>query len=311
MYVGLSDMLYERDDLDAATAHLMSSSELGEHAGLPQNRYRWRVAMARIRAARGDPAGAIELLDEAERVYTGDFSPDVRPVAALRAVVWTRHGAVGDALGWVRQRNLSVDDELTYVREFEHLTLARVLLTGHAADRSGQSLRDAIRLLERLLEAAEHQDRAGSILQICAVQALAHQAAGDPAAALAAIRRALAMAEPEGYVRLFLDEGAPMTALLKAALQQGFSAGYVRRLLAGSGRPEAGPPAGQVLLEPLSERELDVLRLLGSDLDGPEIARRLSVSVNTVRTHTSHIYTKLGVNNRRAAVRRAGELDLR
>jgi LuxR family maltose regulon positive regulatory protein len=109
---------------------------------------------------------------------------------------------------------------------------------------------------------------------------------------------------------LFLDEGSRLTVLLKAALQQGISTGYVRRLLAGTGRPAAGPPAGNVLLEPLSERELDVLRLLGSDLDGPEIARRLSVSVNTVRTHTSHIYTKLGVNNRRAAVRRAAELEL-
>ena len=125
------------------------------------------------------------------------------------------------------------------------------------------------------------------MLQICVVQALAHQAAGDTAAALAATRRALALAEPEGYVRLFLDEGAPMTVLLKRLVQQGISAGYVRRLLAGTGRPEAAAPAGSALLEPLSERELDVLRLLGSDLDGPEIARRLSVSVNTVRTHTS------------------------
>ena len=196
------------------------------------------------------------------------------------------------------------------MREFEHITLARVLLARYAAEKSAASLRDAIRLLERLLEAAEQQDRAGSILQICVVQALAHRAAGDTEAALTALRRALVLAEEEGYVRLFLDEGAPMAALLKTALQQGISAGYVRRLLAGTGPPEAVPPVDNALLEPLSERELDVLRLLGSDLDGPEIARRLSVSVNTVRTHTSHIYTKLDVNNRRAAVRRAGELGL-
>ncbi len=310
MHVGLSQMLCERDDLQGALDHLRVSDELGEPAALPQNRYRYRVSMARVRAAQGDLQEAIRLLDEAERLYAGDFSPDTRPVPALRAAIWARQGAVGDALGWVRQRNLSVDDELTYVREFEHITLVRVLLVRYAEERAEESLRDAIRLLARLLEAAERQDRRGSILQICIVQALARQAGADTAAALGAIRRALALAEEDGYVRIFLDEGAPMIALLKAALQQRISTSYVRRLLAGTGRIEAGPPADDLLIEPLSERELDVLRLLGSDLDGPEIARRLSVSVNTVRTHTSHIYTKLGVNNRRAAVRRAGELEL-
>ena len=92
MHVGLSECSASATIWTPPPQHLMASSELGEHAGLPQNRYRWRVAMARVREAEGDLAGAIELLDEAERVYIGDFSPDVRPVAALRAVIWARQG---------------------------------------------------------------------------------------------------------------------------------------------------------------------------------------------------------------------------
>ena len=141
MYVGMSQIACERNDLDAATRHLLRSHELGEHAGLPQNPYRWRVAMARVREAQGDLDGALHLLDEAQRVYTGDFSPNVRPVPALRARVLAAHGQVGEALGWAREQGLSVDDDLSYLREFEHITLARVLLAQYAADRTEASVR--------------------------------------------------------------------------------------------------------------------------------------------------------------------------
>ena len=113
MYVGMSQIACERGDLEAATQHLLRSQELGEHTGLPQNPYRWRVAMARIRESQGDLAGALTLLDEAQRVYLGDFSPNVRPVPALRARVLAAQGNVGEALGWAREQGLSVDDNLT------------------------------------------------------------------------------------------------------------------------------------------------------------------------------------------------------
>ena len=141
MYVGMSQIACERNDLDAATAYLLRSRELGEHTGLPQNAYRWRVAMARIREAQGDAGGALALLDEAQRVYTGDFSPNVRPVPALHARVLAAHGQVGEALRWARDRGLSVDDDLSYLREYEHVTLARVLLAQYTANRSDGSLR--------------------------------------------------------------------------------------------------------------------------------------------------------------------------
>jgi LuxR family maltose regulon positive regulatory protein len=148
------------------------------------------------------------------------------------------------------------------------------------------------------------------VIELLVLQALAHHAGRDVPAALDALGRAVTLAEPEGYLRVFADEGSPMVALLKALARQGTAGAYVRRLLAAVTRDEGPTPVRHGLVEPLSERELDVLRLLGSDLDGPEIARELSVSLNTMRTHTKNIYAKLGVTSRRAAVRQAQELDL-
>ncbi|MDP9844902.1 LuxR C-terminal-related transcriptional regulator [Streptosporangium lutulentum] len=310
MHVGMSELHRERDDLRAATWHLLRSQELGEHIGLPQNRYRWRVAMARVREAEGDLDGALDLLNEAERRYVSDLFPNVRPVPALRARVRVARGEVGEALGWARERGLSVEDDLSYLREFEHITFVRVLLAQHTAERAERSIHDATRLLERLLRAAEAGERTGSVIEILVLQALAHQRRGDIPAALASLRCALTLSEPEGYVRIFADEGPPMASLLRAVAKQGIAPSHVRRLRAVLDKTEDGTPVKQGLIEPLSERELDVLRLLVTDLNGPGIARELMVSLNTVRTHTKNIYAKLGVNNRRAAVRRAVELDL-
>ncbi len=310
LYMGMSELYREWNDLDAATQHLARSQELSEQAGLPQHPYRWCIAMARIKEARGDFAGALDLLHEAERQYVGDVSPNVRPVAALVARVWVAQGRLDDALDWARERGLSADDELTYLREFEHITLARVLLACPQRHYADGALREAIDLLERLLDAAHAGKRTGSIIEILVLQALAHQAHGNMHAALVALQRALTLAEPEGYVRLYVDEGPPMAALLEAAKKHEIALSYVRQLLAALGAAEEGPPVTQTLIEPLSDRELQVLRLLATDLDGPEIARELVVSLNTLRTHTKNIYSKLGVNSRRAAVRRAEELAL-
>ena len=185
MHVGMSELHRERDDLDAATQHLLRSKELGEFAGLPQNRYRWRVAMARIREAHGDLDGALDLLSEAERLYVSDFFPNVRPVAALETRIWVAQGRVGEALDWAREQGLSAHDDLSYLREFEHITLARVLLAQYKSDWADRSIHDAIGLLERLLQAAEEGERMGRTLsKSWCVQALANQKQGDISAAL-------------------------------------------------------------------------------------------------------------------------------
>jgi LuxR family maltose regulon positive regulatory protein len=306
MYVGMSEVHREYDDLQAATQWLLRSQELGEHVGLPQNRYRWRVAMARIRQAEGDLAGALDLLNEAERLYVSDFFPNVRPVPALKARVWIAQGSLGEALGWARDTDLSADDDLSYLREFEHITLARAL----SAQRAEASVHEAARLLERLLLPAEAGERTGRVIEILVLLALTRQRLGDIPAALACLERAVKLAEPEGHVRVFADEGPPMASLLKALAKHGTTGNYVRRLLATSSKTGQDGPVKQDLIEPLSERELDVLRLLGTELDGPAIARELMVSLNTMRTHTKNIYAKLAVTSRRAAVRRGAELGL-
>ncbi len=208
--------------------------------------------------------------------------------------------------------------------QFEHITLARLLLARYKSDRTDNSIREVIGLLERLTKAAEEGGRMGSLIEILVLQALAHHAQGDIPSALIPLQQALTLAEPEGYVRMFLDEGSPMAQLLREATARGIMPGYTGKLLAtfevqGHGSASASPipdwqrqssPASHSLIEPLSQRELELLRLLKTDLSGPEIANQLMIALSTVRTHTKSIYSKLNVNNRRAAVKRAAELGL-
>jgi len=209
---------------------------------------------------------------------------------------------------------VSATDDVGYLGEFDHLTLVRLLIERHRAYQDTGAIDQAVRLLDRLLEAAETSGRAGSLVEIRMLQALAHDAQGHRPRARAALGRALTEApEPDGYVRLFLDNGAPMMGLLRDAKHQGVAGDHARRLLSLGASPEA-PDSGQrpapLSADPLTERELQVLRLLDSELSGPQIARELFVSHNTLRTHTKHIFTKLEVTNRRAAVRRARERGL-
>jgi LuxR family maltose regulon positive regulatory protein len=327
MYVGMSELHRERNELHVATQHLMQSKEQGEQTGFPQNPYRWRVAMARIRWAEGELEAALILLHEAEALYVSDFRPNVSPVAALKSRLWIAQGRLADALGWVREKALSAQDDLSYLREVEHITLARLLLALHQSDPRGHSLSEVKALLARLLIAAEAGGRMGTVIEILVLQALAHQMQEDITAALASLARALSLAEPEGYVRIFVDEGPLMAQLLREAANRGIMPTYTARLLTAiediNAQPTGTfplltppllqppiPQRAQQVIEPLSERELEVLRLLGTDLSGPEIARQLIISQNTLNTHTKNIYSKLAVNNRRSAVRRAEELDL-
>ena len=317
MHVGMGEVHRERDNLDAATQHLLRSKEQGEHTGFPQYRYRWRVAMARIRQAQGDLDGALDLLDEAERLYVSDFYPNVRPVAALKARVWVAQGRLGEALGWAREHGLSAHVDLSYVREFEHVTQARVLLARYKSDREERHIHEATGLLERLLKAAEEGGRMGSVIEILVLQALAHQVQGDNPSALLPLERALTLADPEGYVRIFVDEGLPLARLLYEALSQGVEPEHTRRLLAASPVAESeqttasrlrGPESE--LVEPLSARELEVLQLIAEGLTNQDAATRLYLSPHTVKVHTRNIFTKLAVKNRTQAVARGKALGI-
>jgi LuxR family transcriptional regulator, maltose regulon positive regulatory protein len=334
MWVALSRVTWERGELAATADHLHRAADLGDAAGLPQQPYRWRVAMAQLRAAEGDIEAAEVLLKEAERLYSGDFLPNTRPVAATLARVLARAGHLAEARAWARSRGLSAGDELTYLREYEHLTLAAALLADHTVTGDRALLADATSLLERLMDAAEAGGRSRVLIELLVLHALASEASGERQRALASLQRAVTLAEPEGWIRVFSDEGEPARRLLGLLAERDRPSAFLRVLIAaattstpasrprppdgvpgeaGTSRdtsPGSGQGASKLLVEPLSAREREVLRFLASDLDGPTIARELSVSLATVRTHTQHIYAKLGVTNRRAAVRRGHQLNL-
>jgi LuxR family maltose regulon positive regulatory protein len=308
IHTGLALVLRERNKLEAARRHLLASAELGEGAGLPQNPYRWRVADSLLRQDEGDLDGARAAIEEAVREYAADMFPNVRPVAATRARILVAQGRLDEAARWRRDTGLDADDALSFMREYEHITLARLLLAEDLKGGGGTGAR-ALPLLRRLLEAAEAGSRNGSVIELSILLALASRPAGIEEA-LKHLARALSLAAPDGYVRIFVDEGPSMEALLKAAAKRQIDADYANRLLEAFGPAQPRSRMHPELIEALSERELEVLRLLGSDLGGPEIARELAISENTMRTHTKNIYEKLGVNSRRAAVSRAEELQL-
>jgi LuxR family transcriptional regulator, maltose regulon positive regulatory protein len=310
LHVGLADMLREQGDLDAAANHLQRARELGDRASLLENRHRWYTAMAGLLQARGDLDGAVRMLDEAEPLYLPGFFPDVRPIPALRARVRIAQGRLADAWDWAHEHRVTAADPPAFLAEFNQLTLARLLIGQYRADQDRDSIEQARALLDRVVDATQAAGRAGSLVEARLVRALARHATGDTTAAMPDLAAALTGGVPAGYLRLFLDEGPPMNELLRAAERRPACAEYaalVLRSFLAAATAAAAVPSGD---EGLSDRELEVLRLLATELTGPEIARHLFVTVNTLRTHTKHIFTKLDVNTRQAAVRRATELGL-
>jgi LuxR family transcriptional regulator, maltose regulon positive regulatory protein len=326
--LGMALLYHELNNAEACAAHWQQAAELGQRTTLVDWSYRWHVAQAHIKQAEGDYDAALELLDEAQRVYVKNPVPDVRPIAALKAQIYLRQGRWTKAQEWAHERGLLPTDAIDYLREFEYLTLARVLMAEGAH-------RSAVELLERLRVAAAAQDRAGNVIEILIAQALAQQAQGDTSAAYSALDLALTLAEPEGYVRVFVNEGEEMQVLIaecrvlleKQRDREGQKLiEYADKLLAAFPRPvvpQSTTPAlhqaqrgasvrnqPSEIVDSLSPRELEVLRLIEQGLSNQEIADRLYLAVSTVKGYTRTIFDKLQVQRRTEAVARARELSL-
>ncbi len=313
-HLGLSMIHRQRGDDTLAAHHLKQAAELGLQTTLVDWLYRWHVAEAQLREAAGDLETALALLDEAKRVYIKSPVPDLRPVEALKARIHLKQERIEKVRAWAGECGLSLADEVSYLHEFEHLTLARLEIANPQVNG----------LLERLLQAAERQKRMGNSLEILLVQALAHRAQGNLPLALASLERALALAEPEGYIRIFVDEGEPMRMLivdLRSSIKKQTLIGaharlaYTDKLLAAFAQI-APTPRSEVsdqrstMVAPLSERELETLRLIAQGLSNGEISRRLFLALSTVKGYNQKIFDKLQVTNRTEAVIRARELGL-
>ena len=312
VHTGISEIYREQNNLEAAKQAQMTSAKLGNEIEFPVWKIRWFVAEARLKEIQGDLDGAIDLLYEAERRDIRSPLPDVRPVSALRARIWVKAGKIKKALNWARDRWLSSDDELSYLREYEHITLARIIKASYEIDKDNKTIQDAIELLQRLLSAAEKGRRLGSVIEILILLALAHQAQGDTTTALIHLERALAYAKPEGYLRIFLDEGPQMATLLKNAADQGIELDYTQKILFAieSFIQEDCSKPNQSLVALLSDRELEVLQLVAQGLTNREISERLYLALDTIKGHNRRIFAKLGAQNRTEAVTLAQESGL-
>jgi LuxR family maltose regulon positive regulatory protein len=315
---GLADLLREWNRLDDAERLLSQGMELvrGKKSSFADDILLGYLTQVRLQYALGAYGEALATVDAF--IYLADtrhFVPQLQATAAaLRVHIALTMGNLAEALHWAVENGLSRNDaELSYLREREYLTLVRVSIAQGREEPAGQSFEDTLHLLDRLLQEAEAKARLSSVLEILILQALVLHARGDRASAHSTLKRALELAEPEGYIRLFVDEGTPMQTLLRQIhlRRHDSTQGYVATLLSAfGGQPVSSAPHPSPLLEPLTEREREVLRLLLQGDSNREIARRLVLSINTVKRHIYNICGKLGVQSRAQAIVKARALNL-
>jgi LuxR family maltose regulon positive regulatory protein len=308
-YAGLAELAYQRNELDSALDNAERGIALCRSFVYTMPLAAGLATLAWIRQAGGDPAGALDAMDEAVRATPGSPPGLLNPIPARWARLLLAQGDLAAATRWTQQNDLTADDQPDYAREPGYLVLARVLL---AQSRPGR----ALALLDRLYAAAAAQDRVGSLIEIGALRALALAACGQDADAVNALAGALTLACPQGYVRVFADEGPPMAALLTQLIAAQRSGGAVAEVPLGClarlqrALPAQGVTAAPGLVDPLTSRGLEVLEMLAAGTSNQAIASQLVVTLDTVKKHVSHVLSKLGAANRTEAVARARELGL-
>jgi LuxR family maltose regulon positive regulatory protein len=313
-YVGMAGVLYEWNDLDAAKEYALEGVRLSKLGGFIAYQVFGHALLARVCEAQGDRDSALKNIEQAERLgQESDYALVTALATELRVRLWLAQDNLMTAARWAQERQPQPADELDAASEIEQTAVARTLVVQNRPD-------EALSLLASLLQAAQAAGRTAHVIKVRALQALAFQAKGDDVRALPALEHALSLTAPEGYVRTFADEGEPMARLLTKILEarrkgrrapaEGIAPEYVSRLLVAFDRHPQASPAAQPLVEPLTEREIEVLRLVAGGLSNREIACELVVAVSTVKTHINHIYGKLDVRSRTQAVAQARRLDL-
>ncbi len=321
--VYLGGIYREWNRLEAAASYLVEGIDLCSQVGYIMDQIVGQVTLARVKMAQGDWDAARSACVNAEGLsqkmkgymYARRWAED------CQVRLWLAQGDgnpdyLVKASRWAQQSGLRIDDELNFLHELAHIILARVLVAQGRADPDGQYLADAHYLLARLLETAESAGWMGKVMEILVLQALAYQAQGKSDNALETLNRALSLAEPEGYIRVFLDEGQPMAQLLYEATARGIAPEYSGRLLIQFPTEEQTiplmPPHSHThtLVEPLTKREQEVMQLIASGASNAEIAQELYIAVGTVKNHVKNIYSKLDVHSRAQAIARARDLGL-
>jgi LuxR family maltose regulon positive regulatory protein len=304
LYVALGDLFRERNELGAAAEYLERGIKLGQEGGHYRISIIGHVWLAWLRHAQRDVTGSQEAIQAAQQIIrqyqVSRFWP-IPSTSCYQARLWIAQGDLTSASHWAHESGLNqTDAPIIYIYEVDHLVYVRLLI-------AQGNLEAAATLLLRLNRAAAAAERNGSLIEILILQAITFAAQKRGEEALSALEHALRLAEPEGFVRIFLDEGEPLVALLRQAVAQDIHTAYALRLLNALG--EAAPPP-QPLIEPLSERELEVLRRVAAGYSNQEIAQELVLAISTVKKHIGHIYGKLGVGSRTQAVAQAREIGL-
>jgi LuxR family maltose regulon positive regulatory protein len=335
--VYLGNVYREWNEPEAAAGYLQDGIELCAQVGYIMDQVVGQTTLARVRLAEQDWAGAHQALKSAEQLSQKmkGYVLTRRLVEDCQVRLWSAGGRLTALSRWLQETDLRPEDAVGFGRELEHLILARALVAVGRAQPQEPYLDEALALLDRLLETAEPAGWRGKAIEILVLQAMACQAQGGIEEAFGALEGALSTGGPEGYVRVFVDEGPPMARLLREAAARGIAPDYTRRLMAAlegtsmaaadansrramketaiesAARPSPSISSGrQALIEPLSERELEVLRLIAEGLSNREIAERLFLALSTVKVHTRNIYGKMDVHSRTQAVTKGRQMGL-
>jgi LuxR family maltose regulon positive regulatory protein len=314
----IARVLYELNELDRADQHLQEGVKLGQQMADGRAEKVGYCLWAKVQIAKGDLASAFLSIQNAEQaVSKAEIDFDLRGGEYPLVRLWLKERKIKDLDKWLEENTATIEEITHFKTKFTLTTHARVLIALYREHQDDVYIRKALDLLDGLLELADNNGWGSKVIEILALQAVAFQENGNSELAQTKIEQALTLAEPEGFTRTFVDEGPPMASLLYEALKREIAPAYVQRLLATFPVTETEEDASTKskvdqsgLIEPLSEREIEVLQFLAKGLTNQVVATRLFISLHTVKAHTRNIYSKLGVNNRTQAVDKARTLGI-